>query len=125
MSSTKVAVASQTLAGLPLHWWEIAASAGSAPELPFLGFFIEGRSAREEAEMPGELRQRVAIPVEDWEAFLAARWGDDGGLIEEWFDAGEELQNSRMELTIEEPDRWERTLQWMRTLAVATGLRPT
>jgi len=108
----------------PLCWWEIAARRRAAPELPFLGFFREGRSAREEDPMPGELKQRVAIPVEDWERFVSGRWGEDSPLIEDWFDAGEELQHSNVELMIEEPDRWERALQWMRSLAVATGLRP-
>jgi hypothetical protein len=69
---------------------------------------------QEESMRPGE--DRIVRPV--------PRWGADSSLIEDWFNAGEELQHSKLELPIEEPDRWERALQWMRSLAVATGLRP-
>ena len=38
--------------------------------------------------------------------------------IEEWFDAGESLQFSGDELEIDEPDGWERAVQWVRALLV-------
>ena len=114
-----------TVAVQPLEWWRIAARR-SRPELPFLGFFEEGHAAWEEDEMPCELKYRVAVPVEEWpQHFMVGRWGKDARLIEDWFDAGEELQNTTTELDIEEPDRWAVALQWMRSLAVSTGLRPT
>jgi hypothetical protein len=124
MSGSKSAASTSTVAQ-PLHWWRIAARSTSG-SLPFLGFFEEGRAAWQEDEMPLELKGRVAVPVEVWpDHFRVGRWGKDTRLIEDWFDAGEELQNVTTELTIEEPDRWAIALQWMRSLAVATGLRPT
>ena len=66
---------------------------------------------------------RVAEPVEGWERFEHEGWGEHNELIEDWFDAGDEIQHldTRVhELDIDEPDRWERALHWVRSLLVAT-----
>jgi hypothetical protein len=120
----------------PLHWQQILARCPEdAGDLPFLVYFAELIDAAEwdldseemEMAMRAELIARcarVVEPVQGWDRFLEPAWGEDGGMIEEWFDEGEALQNSEVELQIEEPDRWERAMSWMRSLAVATRLIP-
>jgi hypothetical protein len=68
---------------------------------------------------------RIVEPVKGWQPLNFKMWGDDAFQIEEWFDAGESLEFDKndWEVKIEEPDKWERALQWVRSLAVATGLK--
>jgi hypothetical protein len=83
---------------------------------------------------------RIVEPVEGWEHFLEGppleavasppptpheqgSWEVNSEFIEEWFDEGEALQFSEAEVEIDEPDRLERTLQWFRSLFIATNLR--
>ncbi len=127
MPGTGAATTARTTVLQPLEWWRIARRRASSPAegrasaLPFLRYFQEGGAAWEEDEMPGELKDRVAVPIAGWpEAQMVGRWGGDTRLIEDWFSAGEELQHCTTELLIEEPDRWERAFSWMRSLAVAT-----
>jgi hypothetical protein len=119
----------------PLQWREIVASCdfyGAPAELPFRGFFAELFEAPEDPsndeEKPMRLEHvygwpdRIVEPIQGWNAYR--NWGEDASLIEEWFDEGEALAESDIEVNIEEPDRWERALQWIRSLVVAARLRP-
>jgi len=69
---------------------------------------------------------RIVEPVGGWDAWRAHAsedWGDDTAFVQDWFRAGDELQNLDTlvhELNIDEPDRWERALHWVRSLLVAT-----
>jgi hypothetical protein len=65
-------------------------------------------------------QNRIVIPIPSWNARQA--WGEDLFPIEEWFDEGEALAHSDAEVFIDEPDRWERAMDWMRSLALASGL---
>jgi hypothetical protein len=112
--------------GRPLSasWISPAISLANFPFLDLLLEAVGARPAQERDRMPFEspaLESRVVEPVEGWESFRKnpPRWGDHNDMIEDWFGAGEELQHSRDEVEIDEPDRWERALDWVRTLFVA------
>jgi hypothetical protein len=114
----------------PLHWWEIAATPG-ATALPFEGFFAEVVKAAESwtpngdaASGPAGVALCMVAPEGSHDRTPGPGWGEHESLIEEWFDAGEALARSELELPIEEPDRWERAAQWLLSLASAVGLRP-
>ena len=57
-------------------------------------------------------------------AHLERTWGDDALLIAQWFDEGEALKDCPLELSSDEEDAWDQALHWVRSLAVATTLRP-
>lgn len=128
--------------GSPQHWWQILSS-GSA-ELPFRAYYEELQPVHpgEEVEMPSAvdveilLRARIVEPLpgwsrrgehgcgaetellEDWsdQVMLEGEWGEDGELVEEWFEAGDS-QRCATDLVVEEPEvRWERALRWVRSL---------
>ena len=68
---------------------------------------------------------RVAHPIQPWPPRQKGVWSDgDSFPVDEWFDAGEGLAFCESELLIDEPDRWERAFQWVRSLAIATKLIP-
>lgn len=63
------------------------------------------------------------MDLASWDCWNNKRWGEDSQMVEEWFAAGETLQYSTSELEIDEPDRWERALQWMRSIFDSPRLR--
>jgi hypothetical protein len=79
--------------------------------------------ATQESEMNMD-QGRIVEPVGGWAAWHdTADWGDDAAFVEDWFDAGDELQNLDTlvhDVKIDEPDRWERALHWVRSLLIAT-----
>lgn len=100
--------------------------------LPFFRLYLEalgvgggagpGMAARGE-EM--NIESRIVEPVGGWDAWRshAGEWGDDTAFVQDWFQAGDELQNLDTlvhDVKIDEPDRWERALHWVRSLLVAT-----
>jgi len=68
---------------------------------------------------------RIIEPITEWQPHQSTAWGDNTEFIEDWFEEGEQIVNSKEELEIDEPANWERVLHWMRSGAVATGLMPT
>ncbi len=120
----------------PLHWWEIVARCRSS-ELPFEKFYVDAllvetvpqlSEAEDERETmsladPKTLDDKFLEPVSTWNAEVGAGWEDESFSIEQWFDEGEELEFTDIELFIEEPDRWERAIGWMRSLVDAAGIR--
>ena len=69
---------------------------------------------------------RIVEPIGGWEQWRRRQqvsWGENTAMVEDWFDAGDELQHLDPllhDLKIDEPDRWERALHWVRSLLVAT-----
>ena len=127
---TQVSAKSSRVALKPLCWWELLNA--NPRRLPFIGLYLEllgggfkGQRVRPEEENSMYVDNRIVEPVEGWEQYLGSRsagWGDDQGLIEDWFDAGDALQFQDTlfnELKIDEPDRWERARDWVRSLLVA------
>lgn len=118
----------------PLNWWEIVARSSSS-ELPFKRFYVDAllvetvpqfSDAQEERETmnlaaPKAIDEQFLEPVSTWTTDVV-QWGTESLSIEQWFDEGEELEYSDIELFIEEPDRWERAVQWMRSLVDAAGI---
>jgi len=122
--------------GEPLRWWESVVRC-DATELPFKRFYADAllveavplvTAKRDERVMMNLTEQkaesaRLRDPAAGWGPKMTPDWGEEGFAIEQWFDEGEELEYSDIELFIEEPDRWERAVQWMRSLVDAAGLR--
>jgi len=120
----------------PQHWWEIVVRS-SGSELPFKQFYADARlvaavpqpshdrGEREAMNLsdPKMMKEEFLEPVSAWKAEAGPLWGDESFSIEQWFNEGEELEFSDIELLIEEPDRWERAVQWMRSLVDAAGIR--
>ena len=118
-----------TAAFAPLRWLAILESDESTC-LPFRGYFEEmAREALkgvvetgyEEEKMNTE---RIIEPIMDLQPRRSISWGHNTEFIEDWFEEGEQIVNSKEELEIDEPANWERVLHWMRSVAVATGLMP-
>ena len=98
--------------------------------LPFFYLYLEalgvgctaGRTVARGDEM--NIESRIVEPVGGWDAWHAGEeWGDDTAFVQDWFQAGDELQNLDTlvhDVKIDEPDRWERALHWVRSLLVAT-----
>jgi len=63
---------------------------------------------------------RIVEPIEGWKSYYT-NWDDD--FLEEWFDEGEALQHSTLEVEIDEPDRLERAIGWLRSLFIASNHR--
>jgi len=126
----------------PLRWWEIIASREPA-RLPFGELFLEAlagggpprAAAGQTAPQAGPVvaQSRIVEPVEGWSVFLEQRrrvpprsrrpWGEHTELIEDWFDAGEALQDAEPEPQNDEPQPWTRALSWMRSM-LGARLRP-
>lgn len=113
----------------PLCWREIMESDESSC-LPFAGYFEElAREALLSAVDAGYEEEimktdRIIEPVTEWQSFDRTAWGDNTEFVEDWFEEGEQIVNSKEELEIDEPANWERVLHWMRSIAVATGMMP-
>lgn len=118
----------------PGGWWEVF-SVVEPGFVPFLGLYLEALGLRlgsrvalpeQESLMSMTTQDRIVEPVQGWPRFEQHRWGEDqelNGMIEDWFDAGDELQHVDTlvhDLKIDEPDRWERAFHWVRSLLVAT-----
>ena len=115
----------------PGGWWEVFSAVESAA-FPFLGLYLEVlglrlgsrvASPKQESLMMDIVQDRIVEPVQGWHRLEQERWGEHHELIEDWFDAGHELQHVDTLLhpvEIVEPDRWERTVHWVRSLLVAT-----
>lgn len=119
-----------TAALRPLRW-RVILERDESICLPFSGFFDElAREALfcavetgyEEETMK---RERIIEPITEWQHHQSTSWGRNTEFIEDWFEEGEQIVNSKEELEIDEPANWERVLHWMRSVAVATGLMPT
>lgn len=62
-------------------------------------------------------QSRIAEPCQPW--------GPNNSFIEDWFDKGEALQYANdFEVKIDEPDRIERAVQWVRDLFNTPRIRP-
>jgi hypothetical protein len=97
----------------PIHWWEVLTMTDPA-KLPFISLYVDALS--------GGFTGKCAVP-----AGREALWGDDSEFIENWFSAGEELQfvdTFVHDLHIEEPNQWERVMDWVRSVLVAARHRP-
>jgi hypothetical protein len=100
----------------PLSWQKILAERA---ELPVQCYYAELLSP-----VPGTRRSSccVAWPVSEPSISERSPWGENEGFIEGWFETGEALAESAVELQIDEPNRWERAVSWVRTLAAAAGI---
>lgn len=104
----------------PIDWREVLRAHDNAA-LPFRGLCLEAAGATVSEERPMMAADRIVEPVGGWQAFRAAsRWGENSLFVEDWFHAGEALQHATCEVQIDEPDRWERALLWVRTLLVGS-----
>ena len=115
---------SRDAAPAPLRWWAILAREDSSC-LPFAGYFDELTAAEAGNEEEIMKTERIIEPITNtWQPHHAESWGRNTEFIEDWFEEGEQIVNSKEELEIDEPAQWERVLHWMRSVAVATGLMP-
>jgi hypothetical protein len=92
----------------PIHWWEVLTVA-DPQKLPFISLYLDALS--------GGFTGRCAVPTAQEDL-----WGEDSEFIESWFNAGEELQfvdTFVHDLHIEEPNQWERVMDWVRSVLVA------
>lgn len=110
-----------------LHWWKIIADREGA-DLPFRPLYSELVKAGDLPDLDEEdwmylMESRIVEPIEGWARFRARGWGDNESFIKEWFDEGEALQHSSLELEIDEPDRIERALGWIRSLFMVSRVR--
>ena len=116
----------------PLRWSEIVVCNESS-RLPFLVFFDElarhqlscavGAGYEEETMHVDHKMHRIIEPIK-WEPREYA-WGDNSEFVEDWFEEGEQIVNSKEELKIDEPNSWDKALFWMRAMATASGLMPS
>jgi hypothetical protein len=117
--------ASQPVEGQPaaaLHWWQIMAHR-QVGRLPFGAIYDEALMDADQVGLDEEMmlllrESRIVEPIEGWQSFYCD-WDDD--FVEDWFDEGEALQHSTLEVEIDEPDRMERTLGWLRSLFIASN----
>ncbi len=105
-----------------LHWWQIMAHR-QVSRLPFGAIYDEALMNADQVGLDEEMmlllrESRIVEPIEGWQSFYCD-WDDD--FVEDWFDAGEALQHSTLEVEIDEPDRMERALGWLRSLFIASN----
>lgn len=124
----------------PRYWWRILDGDLTSP-MPFQDLYQEWLLAPEPppfTEKPMQTTRRVemTVPKENTAASeqdQADKWGEDASFVEEWFGEGEDFCVSKpmqaLELEMEicqdmhREERIDRALGWVRSLAVATGLR--
>jgi len=107
---------------------------GGSDRLPFFRLYLEVLGGGVASVFHGQEQSMIAVgsrivePVGGWERYVErAGWGENQELIEDWFVAGDELQYVDTlvnDVEIDEPDRWERALHWVRSLLVAPRHRP-
>lgn len=72
--------------------------------------------------------EEIILTEADLEEIRGSEWGEDGELIEHWFEAGEELAKSDwiywMDLYDDEPNRCDLLVHWLRCLVDPTLPRP-
>ena len=107
-----------------LHWWQIMAH-GRGSKLPFSAIYNEALTDADLVGLDDEMmllmeESRIVEPLQGWKSFYTS-WDDD--FVEDWFDAGEALQHSTLEVEIDEPDRMERALGWLRSLFIVSNQR--
>lgn len=96
---------------------------GRGSKLPFSGIYNEALTDADLVGLDDEMmllmeESRIVEPLQGWKSFYCD-WDDD--FVEEWFDAGEALQHSTLEVEIDEPDCMERALGWLRSLFIASN----
>ena len=121
IASTSQPATAQTAASL--HWWQIMAHRQS--RLPFGAIYDEALRDADQVGLDQEMmlllrESRIVEPIEGWQSFYRD-WDDD--FVEGWFDEGEALQHSTLEVEIDEPDRVERAVGWLRSLFIASNQR--
>lgn len=124
----------------PRYWWRILDEDLTSP-MPFQSLYQEWLLNAEPppiTEEPMQTARRVEMPVIREETAATEldqgdKWGDDASFVEEWFGEGDDFCEAKpmqaLELEMElceemhREERMDRALSWVRSLAVATGLR--